>query len=64
VELVLNSEEKKLLIDVLEERHREFLREISRSHHHHELKTGLRFNEKLLESVLNKLRAGELAHSA
>lgn len=63
MELVLSSEEKKLMIDILEERHREFLREISRPHHHHEFKAGVRSNEKLLESVLNKLRASELVHS-
>ncbi len=62
MELALNSEEKRLLMEILEERHREFLREASRAHHH-EFGIGLRNNEKLLESLLNKLRASELVHS-
>jgi len=62
MELVLNSEEGRFLMEVLEERHRELLREISRTSHH-DFKLILKNNEKLLESVLNKLRAVELVHS-
>ena len=62
MELVLNSEEGRFLMEVLEERHRELLREISRTSHH-DFKLILKNNEKLRESVLNKLRAVELVHS-
>jgi endo-alpha-1,4-polygalactosaminidase (GH114 family) len=40
---------------VLEERHRELLREISRTHHH-EFKIVLQNNAKLLESMVDKLK--------
>jgi hypothetical protein len=63
MELVLNSEERKLVTEILEERHREFLREISRAKHHHQFKIALKNNEKLLDSVLNKLRVEEAVHS-
>jgi hypothetical protein len=62
MELVLNSEEGKFLVEVLEERHRELLREIARTSHH-EFKLILKNNEKLLESILNKLRTMEPVHS-
>jgi hypothetical protein len=45
-------------MEVLEDRQRELLREISRAMHH-EFKTALKDNEKLLESILNKLRTME-----
>lgn len=62
MELILTAEEKELLMGILEERHRELLREISRTDRH-EFKLVLRKNEKLLESVVNKLRAMQLVHA-
>jgi hypothetical protein len=58
MELLLTSEEGKFLIEVLEERHRELLREISRTKHHG-FKATLKNNERLLESILNKVRSAE-----
>ncbi|HVO60982.1 MAG TPA: hypothetical protein VMT53_08595 [Terriglobales bacterium] len=55
MELVLNTEEQELLLYVLEERHRELLKEIAHTDHH-EFKQGLRRNEKLLDSMLSRLR--------
>ena len=55
MELILTVEERELVMGILEERHRELLREISRTDRH-EFKLILRKNEKTLESVLNKLR--------
>jgi hypothetical protein len=55
MEISLTTKEKELLIDVLEERHRELLREISRTTHN-QFKLALKDNEKLLRSVIDKLR--------
>ncbi|MFZ0862420.1 MAG: hypothetical protein WB781_06660 [Candidatus Sulfotelmatobacter sp.] len=55
MELTLTTEEQQLLLDILEQRHRELLKEISHSDHH-EFKQSLRKNEKLLESILSHLR--------
>ena len=55
MELILNTEEQELLLRILEQRHREILKEIWHTHHH-EFKAALRKNEKLLESVLDRLR--------
>jgi hypothetical protein len=49
------TEEQQLLLDMLEQRHRELLKEISHTDRH-ELKQALRKNEKLLESILSRLR--------
>ena len=59
MELILTTEEKELVMSILEERHRELLREMSRTDRH-EFKLVWRKNEKLLESVLNKLRTMQL----
>ena len=59
MELILSAEEKELVMSILEERHRELLREMSRTDRH-DFKLVLRKNEKLLESVLNKLRTMQL----
>ena len=59
MELILTTEEKELMMSILEERRRELLREMSRTDGH-EFKLVLRKNEKLLESVLNKLRTMQL----
>lgn len=55
MELTLSTEEQQLLLDILEQRHRELLKEISHTDHH-EFKQALRKNEKLLESVSSRLR--------
>jgi hypothetical protein len=59
MELVLNTEEEALLVGILEHRHRELQREISHTHHR-EFKATLRRNEKLLESILTRLRSGAM----
>jgi hypothetical protein len=58
MEILVTPEEKNFLVEVLRERQRELLREISRSHHH-SFRTQLRENEKHLEAVLRKLEAAE-----
>ena len=62
MELILSSEEGKFLLEVLEERHRGLLRELPRTSHR-EFKIMLKNNEKLLESILNKMRIAEPVHS-
>lgn len=59
MELMLSSEEEKFLMEVLQERHRELLRELARTSHR-DFKTVLKENAKLLESILEKLRAIEV----
>lgn len=58
MELALTSDERELLMEVLEEHHRGFLREISRTKHH-EFKLALKSKERLLVSVIDKLRASQ-----
>jgi len=53
VALTLSEEEKELVQEVLEERHRTLLMEISHTDHHH-FKVALRKKAELLESVLNR----------
>lgn len=60
MELILTPEEHELLSEVLEEHHRELVREISRTDRH-EFRILLRKKEKLLESVLNKVTQGMCA---
>ena len=55
MELMLTTEEQELLFSILEQRHREMLKEISHTDHY-EFKQKLRKHEKLLESMLNRLR--------
>jgi hypothetical protein len=55
-ELVLNEEERELILDILEERHRTLLVEISHTDHHH-FKLVLRKKAAMLESVLSRLIA-------
>ena len=68
MELMLNSEEKRQLMEILEEYQRGLLREISRAKHHHEFRSSLQPREQLLESIIYKLaatQAGELtSHTA
>ncbi len=60
MELTLTSEEEKFLMEVLQERHRELLRELARTSHR-DFKRILKQNANLLESILEKLRAVEVA---
>jgi hypothetical protein len=55
MELTLTVEERELVLEILDQRHRELLREISHTDHH-EFKLALRKKEKLLESVENRVR--------
>ena len=55
MELTLNAEERDLLVVILEQRHRELLKEIAHTDHR-DFKQGLRNNERLLESLLGRLR--------
>ncbi len=55
MDLTLTAEEQQLLLHILEQRHREMLTEISHTHHQ-EFKATVRRNEKVLESLLNRLR--------
>ena len=55
MELILNTEEHQLLLDMLKQRHWELLKEISHTDHH-EFRAALRKNERLLESILSHLR--------
>jgi hypothetical protein len=52
--LSLTDEERDLVQEVLEERHRTLLLEIAHTDHHH-FKTVLRKKAELLESVLSRL---------
>jgi len=53
VSLALSAEERELIQEILEERHRTLLVEISHTDHHH-FKTVLRKKAELLESVLSR----------
>lgn len=55
MELTLTVEERDLVLEILSQRHRELLREISHTDHH-EFKLALRKKEQLLDSVVNHLR--------
>jgi hypothetical protein len=55
MELTLTVEERELVLEILAQRHRELLREISHTDHH-EFKLALRKKEKLLDGVENRLR--------
>jgi len=55
MELTLSTEERELLLIILEQRHRELLKEIAHTDHY-DFKQGLRKNEQLLDSMLSRLR--------
>ena len=63
MEIVLSAEESILLEEVLEQYHRELLREIARTHHH-EFKLTLRRKEAEVESILAKLSQAKHEHAA
>ncbi len=54
VTVTLSDEEKELIQEILEERHRSLLMEISHTDHHH-FKAVLQKKARLLESVLTRL---------
>jgi hypothetical protein len=58
MELTLTVEERDLVLEILGKGHRELLREISHTDHH-EFKLALRKKEKLLESVVSRLKVME-----
>lgn len=60
MEITLTTEEQELLKEILEERHRELRKEIFKTDHHH-FKEVLKAKEKVMESLLEKLGARELA---
>jgi hypothetical protein len=60
MELQLNAEEQKLLAEILRQHQRELLLEISHADHH-EFKVALRERERMLEEMLKKLYAGQMA---
>ena len=62
MDLSLTAEEREFVMSILEERQRELLREISRTHSH-EFRVILQKNEGTLESVLTKLRVADLPHA-
>lgn len=55
MELILSDEEQEFLSNILEERHRELLEEIAHTDRR-EFKEGLRRTEKLLESLVVRLK--------
>lgn len=55
MELTLSAEEQKLLLNILEQYHQELFNEIAHTDHR-EFKQGLLKNEKLLESLVGRLR--------
>lgn len=56
MEIAITTEEKELLIEILQERRDAFLREISRADNR-SFKRLLRRKEQLLESLLSRVRA-------
>jgi hypothetical protein len=55
MELTLNTEEQNLLLSILDRRHRELVNEIAHTDHR-EFKQELRKDERLLDSLLSRLR--------
>ena len=51
MQLTLNTEEQELLLSILDQRHRELVKEIAHTDHR-EFKQGLRKDERLLDSLL------------
>lgn len=55
MELTLSDEEHELLLNILEQHHRELLHEIARTDSR-EFKQGLRKNEQVLDSLVSRIR--------
>lgn len=62
MELILSDEEQEFLSTVLEQCHRELLEEIAHTDRR-QFKEGLRRNEKLLESLVDRLRGAAVQSS-
>ena len=60
MELTLTIEEFELLLEILDERHLALMREISRTDHR-EFRVALLKREKVLESIVSRLRVMEPA---
>ena len=56
MELTLNIEEQKLLLSIIDRRHQELLNEIAHTDNR-EFKQELRRDEKMLDSLLSRVRA-------
>lgn len=56
MELTLNIEEQKLLLSIIDRRHQELLNEIAHTDNR-EFKQELRKDEKMLDSLLSRVRA-------
>ena len=63
MELLLTTEEQELLAAMLEQRYRELQKEISHTDHR-AFKATLRRNERLIESMLSRLRLGSTAKAS
>ena len=59
MELTLSPTEHRLLLEILEEHHRELILEIARTTHR-DFRTELRQKEKVLEEIFHKLDQHEL----
>ncbi len=59
MDLTLTYEEIELLASILEQRHRELIKEIAHTDHH-EFRQALRRNERMLESILVRLREADV----
>lgn len=59
MDLTLTYEEIELLASILEQRHSELIKEIAHTDHH-EFRQALRRNERMLESILVRLREAEV----
>ena len=51
----LTPAEHELLVQILEERYRELILEISHARHHREFQSALKAKEQLLEGIIGKL---------
>ncbi len=60
MELHLTPQEQELLTEILEEHHRELRQEIFHTDHH-DFKMALKEKERILESLLDKVGASEVA---
>lgn len=58
MELRLNDQEQRLLLEILEERHRNLIHEIARTDHR-EFKHELQKRCAMIESILNQVKATE-----
>jgi len=59
MQLTLNTEEQELLLSILDQRHRELVKEIAHTDHR-EFRKGLRKDERLLDSLLISRRIARL----